>query len=224
MNNDPLLSVEYLSKSFRTGHSTVELLHDINLNLFPSCSMSVQGISGCGKTTLLNLIAAIEIPYKGEVRWQGRSVRLMTDTDLHRERARFIGFIFQHYSLIPELSVLDNVLLPGRIVGNIDTDRALELIERVGLTSFVKSSPQTLSGGERQRLAIARALYNKPKLILADEPTGNLDEVNGRAVVDLLWDVARENEAAVVLITHNPIYAHRADYRYRLSEGNLYKE
>ncbi len=100
----------------------------------------------------------------------------------------------------------------------------MELIERVGLTSFVKSSPQTLSGGERQRLAIARALYNKPKLILADEPTGNLDELNGRAVVDLLWDVARENEAAVVLITHNPIYAHRADYRYRLSEGNLYRE
>lgn len=224
MTNDPILSVEYLAKSFPSGTATVEILKEINLTLFPGNSMSIQGVSGCGKTTLLNLIAAIESPDKGEVRWEGRSVKLMTDEDLHKERARFIGFIFQHYSMIAELSVLDNVLLPGRIVGNLDTNRALELIERVGLSELVEASPRTLSGGERQRLAIARALYNHPRLILADEPTGNLDEANGRVVIDLLWEVAKENSAAVLLITHNPFFAHRADFRYRLSEGGLIRE
>ena len=222
--NDPLLSVEYLSKSFPSGLATIEILKTINLTLFGSSTTSIQGVSGCGKTTLLNLIAGMETIDSGEVRWEGRSLKLFSDADLHRARAKFIGFIFQHYSLLHELSVLDNVLLPGRILGNCDRERAEELIVRVGLEGHALDSPRTLSGGERQRVAIARALYNSPKLILADEPTGNLDEANARSIIDLLWKMTHEYNSALILITHNPTYAHLADYRYRLSEGKLWQE
>lgn len=224
MNSDPLLSVEYLSKSFPSGQTTIEILKTINLSLFGRSTTSIQGSSGCGKTTLLNLISGLETIDKGEVRWEGRSIKLMTDSELHRARAKFIGFIFQHYSLLSELSVLENILLPGRIIGNFDRARAEELAIRVGLEAHMHDSPRTLSGGERQRVAIARALYNNPKLILADEPTGNLDEVNGRAIIDLLWQVTHEFNAALILITHNPLFAHLADYKYRLSEGKLWHD
>lgn len=224
MNNDPLLSVEYLSKSFPSGHITVEILRSINLSLFGSSTTSIQGASGCGKTTLLNLISGLEAIDKGEIRWEGRSIKIMSDEVLHKERAKFIGFIFQHYSLLSELSVLENILLPGRIIGNCDRGRAEDLAIRVGLEDHLNDSPRTLSGGERQRVAIARALYNHPKLILADEPTGNLDEVNARAIIDLLWEVTHEHNAALILITHNPIFAQLADYKYRLSEGKLWHD
>ncbi len=224
MNNDPLLSVEYLSKSFPNGLTRVDVLKAVNLTLFGSSTTSIQGASGCGKTTFLNLISGLETMDGGEVRWDGRSIKLMRDAELHRERAAFIGFIFQHYSLIPELSVLENVLLPGRLLHNCDRERAEELIQRVGLAEHRHDSPRTLSGGERQRAAIARALFNHPKLILADEPTGNLDELSARAVMDLLWEVTHEHQAALILISHNPLYAQKADYRYRLSEGKLWRE
>ena len=224
VSNDPLLSVEYLSKSFPSGHQTVEILKTTNLTLFGSSTTSIQGSSGCGKTTLLNLIAGLDQIDSGEVRWEGRSIKQLPGTELNQYRARFIGFIFQHYSLLGELSVLENVLLPGRIVGHYDPSRAEALIKRVGLEAHVADSPRTLSGGERQRVAIARALYNHPKLILADEPTGNLDEVSAREIVDLLWEVTQEHHSALILITHNPIFAKRADYRYKLSEGKLWHE
>ncbi len=224
MTNDPLLSVEYLSKSFPSGHTTVEILRTINLTLFPGSVTSIQGASGCGKTTFLNLISGLETIDTGEVRWEGRSIKLLSDAELHKLRAQFIGFIFQHYSLLPELSVIENILLPGRIVGRIDRELAESLALRVGLQEHLQDTPRTLSGGERQRVAIARALYNSPKLILADEPTGNLDEMNGHAIIELLWEVTRERGAALILITHNPIYAHRADFRYKLSEGQLWQE
>lgn len=222
--NDPLLSVEYLSKSFQSGLATVEVLKAINLNLFPGSTTSIQGSSGSGKTTFLNLVSGMDRMDGGEVRWEGRSIKLMSEAQLHRERAQFIGFIFQHYSLLPELSVMENILLPGRIAGKVDRVKAEELAGRVGMAEHLNDSPRTLSGGERQRVAIARALYNNPKLILADEPTGNLDEVNGHAIIDLLWEVTKERGAALILITHNPVYARRADYRYKLTEGKLWQE
>ena len=224
MSNEPLLSVEYLSKSFPSGHTTVEILRTINLTLFPGSVTSIQGASGSGKTTFLNLISGMETLDTGEVRWEGRSIKLLSDAALHRLRAEFIGFIFQHYSLLPELSVVENILLPGRILGRVNREHAESLAMRVGLQDHLHDSPRTLSGGERQRVAIARALYNSPKLILADEPTGNLDEMNGHAIIELLWEVTREHHAALILITHNPLYAHKADFRYKLSEGKLWQE
>jgi len=221
MNNDPLLSVEYLSKSFPNGLETIELLKEINVNLFAGSSMSIQGASGCGKTTFLNIIAGLETIDSGDVRWDGEAIKLLSDQALHRKRAEFVGFIFQHYSLLSELSVLENVILPGRICGHIDRERGFELIEQVGLSDRLDANIQTLSGGEKQRLAIARALYNSPRLILADEPTGNLDEGSGYAVMELLWDLCRKHNSALVLITHNPTYAAGADYRYRLHDGGL---
>ena len=223
MNNDPLLSVEYLSKSFPSGHLQVDILKSLNLTVFPRTTTSIQGASGCGKTTFLNLISGLETIDTGEVRWEGRSIKLLSDEQLHRLRAQFIGFIFQHYSLLPELSVLENILLPGRIAGKINRERAEELVVRVGLQDHISDGPRTLSGGERQRVAIARALYNNPKLILADEPTGNLDEANAHGIMELLWEVCREQGAALILITHNPAFAARADYRWKLSEGKLWQ-
>lgn len=221
MNNDPLLSVEYLSKSFPNGLDRIELLKEINVNLFAGNSMSIQGASGCGKTTFLNLIAGLETIESGDVRWDGESIKLLSDHDLHRKRAEFVGFIFQHYSLLSELSVLENVMLPGRICGNMDRERGLDLIEQVGLTDRLGANIQTLSGGEKQRLAIARALYNNPRLVLADEPTGNLDEHTATTIMQLLWDICKRSDAALVLITHNPDFAGMANFRYRLSDGGL---
>jgi len=223
-HNDPLLSVEYLSKTFPSGHTTVDVLKTINLTLFGSSTTSIQGASGSGKTTLLNLISGLETIDTGEVRWEGKSIKLLSHAALHRLRAQFIGFIFQHYSLLCELSVIDNIVLPGRILGNTNRDHAEALAVRVGLQDHLNDSPRTLSGGERQRVAIARALYNSPKLILADEPTGNLDEVNGHAIIELLWQMTHEHHAALILITHIPLYAQKADFRYRLSEGKLWTE
>lgn len=222
MTNDPLLSVEYLSKSYPSGHTTVEILRAINLAVFPGSTTSIQGASGCGKTTFLNLISGLEKIDTGEVRWEGRSIKLLSGAQLNQLRAQFIGFIFQHYSLLPELSVIENILLPGRIVGRINREHAESLAVRVGLQDHLQDTPRTLSGGERQRVAIARALYNSPKLILADEPTGNLDEVNAHAIIELLWEITREHNAAVILITHNPVYAQKADHRYKLSEGKMW--
>jgi len=221
MNNDPLLSVEYLSKSFPNGMERIDLLKAINLNLFAGNSMSIQGASGCGKTTFLNLIAGLENIDSGDVRWDGESIKLLSARDLHRKRAEFVGFIFQHYSLLSELSLLQNVMLPGRICGNLDRERGLDLIEQVGLTDRLSANIQTLSGGEKQRLAIARALYNNPRLVLADEPTGNLDEHSAAAIMQLLWDICKRSDAALVLITHNPAFAAAANFRYRLSDGGL---
>jgi predicted ABC-type transport system involved in lysophospholipase L1 biosynthesis ATPase subunit len=186
--------------------------------------VAVTGPSGSGKTTLLNVIAGIRMPDSGEVVVAGRQLGVMSADDRAAHRLRNVGMVFQFGELLPELSVIENVALPARLagVGRAEAhDAAASWLERVGIGRLVDAHPNTLSGGEAQRAAIARALAPDPSVLLADEPTGALDEQNGQLVVDTLVELARATAAALVIVTHDPVVAVRADRAVRLANGCL---
>ena len=220
----PVLQAKALCKDYRSGDRVIAVLRDAALAVAPGESVSIRGESGSGKTTLLNLLAGLDAPDGGEIRWAGAGVTGVSPGSLAVLRARFVGMVFQAYYLIPELDAGANVLLARRIVGPADAAqraRARQLLERMGLTDRAHHLPTQLSGGECQRVAIARALMNQPRVILADEPTGNLDERTGDGVIDQLLGACREQSAALVLVTHNPAHALRCDRRLLLHEGVL---
>lgn len=220
--NTALIEARGLAKSFRSGGRDIPVIGGLDLSVRAGESISVRGESGSGKTTLLNMLAALESPDAGEVLWHGSVLPRRGLAGLGPRRAKLIGMIFQAYHLVGELNLLENVFLAARIAGNASVearDRAKHLLERVGLGERLKSAPNVLSGGERQRVAIARALMNHPPVILADEPTGNLDEHTGDAVMDLLLEVCREEATALVLVTHNPVYASRTARKLFLHDG-----
>jgi predicted ABC-type transport system involved in lysophospholipase L1 biosynthesis ATPase subunit len=217
--NAPLLVATGLHKSFLSGERRLEVLRGVDLAVTAGESVSIRGESGSGKSTLLNLLSGLDAPDAGEIRWEG------SPTITPAERGRLIGLVFQSFYLVPELNALDNVLLPARLLGKVaapERSRAAELLRRVGLAERASHVPAKLSGGERQRVAIARALMNRPKLILADEPTGNLDEGSGDSVIDLLLALCAEEGAALVLVTHNPSHAARCARRLYLREGGFH--
>ena len=217
-----VLRAEDLAKSFTSGPAQITVLRDVSFEVREGKSVSIRGESGCGKTTLLNLLSRIEAPDSGRLYWQGRSVEKIRASSLAPERGRFMGMVFQAYYLVPELDAMNNVLLAARVAGlKADKARAENLMERVGLKERMHASPLTLSGGERQRVAVARALMNHPKIMLADEPTGNLDEHSGTVVMDMLMAVCAEEGASLVLVTHNKAFAARADEQLILSDGTL---
>ena len=214
----PVLSVRALRKTYPSGDRHIEVLRCVDLEIAPGESVSVRGESGSGKSTLLNLIAGLDEPDGGEVLWSG-----LADTSAAR-RAAFLGIVFQSFHLIPELDARANVLMAHRMLGRVDAaalGRAGELLARVGLAERAHHLPAHLSGGELQRVAVARALMNRPQLILADEPTGNLDEHTGDAVIDLLLGLCAETQTALVLVTHNAGHAARCGRTLRLHEGVL---
>lgn len=214
-----LLQATGLHKSYLSGERRIEVLRGVELSIAAGESVSIRGESGSGKSTLLNLLSGLDAPDAGELRWE-------SDRSLSPERrGRLIGLVFQSFYLVPELDALANVLLPARLVGKIgesERARAAELLRRVGLGARADHVPTKLSGGERQRVAIARALMNRPKLILADEPTGNLDEGSGQAVIDLLLALCAEEGCALVLVTHNAAHAERCARRLFLREGGFH--
>ncbi|MBN1404257.1 MAG: ABC transporter ATP-binding protein [Opitutales bacterium] len=223
--NSIILKAEKLAKSFHSGSACVNVLHDASLCVRAGRSLSIRGESGCGKTTLLNLLSRIESADSGQLFWQGREVDKIRSSRLARERGRFMGMVFQAYYLVPELDSLGNVLLAARVAGiKPDRARAESLLERVGLKERMSASPLTLSGGERQRVAVARALMNKPQLMLADEPTGNLDEKSGSVVMDMLMAVCAEEGASLVLVTHNRAFAARTGEQFVMHDGHLFAE
>jgi ABC-type lipoprotein export system ATPase subunit len=186
--------------------------------------VSIRGESGSGKTTLLNLLAGIEQPDTGTVTWQGAAIAALSRAELARRRARLIGMVFQAYYLIPELTALDNVALAARMLGVAPAAarrRAAELLAEVGLAERVASLPLQLSGGERQRVAFARALINEPAVVLADEPTGNLDEASAQRVMACLFETTARRGAAFVLVTHHAGFAAEAERRLLLHGGKL---
>ncbi len=191
--------------------------------------MSIRGDSGCGKTTLLNLLARLETGDNGHISWEGYKMDASspcTSTEASL-RAKFLGVVYQAYYLIPELDVLENVLIPSRLAGSYDPEtraRARSLLSKMGVGNKEKQIPTKLSGGERQRVAIARALVNQPKLILADEPTGNLDERTGGEVMDLLLQSCEEENAALILVTHNPSFANATEQTLFLRQGKFHNE
>lgn len=215
---DPVLSARGIRKTYRSGDGRIEVLNDVNIEVARGESVSIRGESGSGKSTLLNLLAGLDAPDAGEVRWGGQS-------HLGPERrATYLGMVFQSFYLIPELDAFQNVLMAARMVGRVgraERDRVTELLGKVGLTERKHHLPSQLSGGERQRVAVARALMNRPSLLLADEPTGNLDERTGDAVIEMLLTLCAETGTALMLVTHNAAHAAKAARRLTLRAGQL---
>ena len=215
----PLLQATGLHKSYLSGDRRLEVLRGVDLAVNAGESVSIRGESGSGKSTLLNLLSGLDAPDSGELRWEGEPTLGPV------RRGRLLGLVFQAFYLVPELDAEANVLLAARLVGKVgpaERERARELLRRVGLGERAHHTPAKLSGGERQRVAIARALMNRPKLILADEPTGNLDEGSGDAIIELLLSLGREEGCALVLVTHNVAHAARCARRVFLREGGFH--
>jgi predicted ABC-type transport system involved in lysophospholipase L1 biosynthesis ATPase subunit len=220
----PVIEATGLRMSYPSGDGRIVVLDGVGCRVTAGTSLSIRGESGCGKTTLLNLLAGLETPDAGEINWAGASIRDLGRGGLARQRACFIGMVFQSFYLIPELNALDNVLMPARIAGRIGPSqraRASDLLARVGLAERRHHVPAHLSGGERQRVAVARALMNQPKVVLADEPTGNLDEATGEGVMTVLLDVCSEQRASLVVVTHNAAHAARTAQQAYLSRQHL---
>lgn len=216
--SDVVLSAVGVRKSYPSGDRRIEVLCGVDLRVAAGESVSIRGESGSGKSTLLNLLSGLDAPDAGEIRWDGSAPSAGT-------RARYLGMVFQSFYLIPELDAWQNVLMAGRMLGSPGADsraRARDLLERVGLGDRASHLPAQLSGGERQRVAVARALMNSPRLLLADEPTGNLDERTGEAVIDLLLGLSRETGTALVLVTHNPAHAAQTGRALTLHDGRLH--
>jgi putative ABC transport system ATP-binding protein len=219
-----MLELERVIKHYRSGGEEVRAVDGVNLRVRPGEMVALQGPSGSGKTTLLLLIAGLAAADSGQVRFDGRDVASLSEDEASDYLMRDVGFVYQRVQLMARTSVLENAalkLLVGGLGMREAKAHALPWLERVGLGDRLEHTPEQLSGGERQRVAIARALAGEPRLILADEPTGNLDSARSREVVALLRTVARERNAAVVLVTHDSDAAQLADRRFLLHDGQL---
>jgi putative ABC transport system ATP-binding protein len=220
----PVVRLVRVTRSHGEGAQRVAALDDLSLDIAAGEWTAVVGPSGSGKSTLLNLVAGIDVPTSGEVWVDGRELSKLSDDDLTRHRRDRIGVVYQFFNLLPTLSVRENVALPALLAGAAESEvlaRADRLIESVGLSGRSRARPATLSGGEMQRVAIARALIHEPPLVLADEPTGNLDSRAGHAVLERLRDLTRERGTTVVLVTHSAAAAALADRVIELHDGRL---
>jgi putative ABC transport system ATP-binding protein/lipoprotein-releasing system ATP-binding protein len=217
----PRLSARGLQRSFLIGGNRIQVLRGIDLDLAPGESVFLCGASGAGKTTLLYTIAGLETPEAGTVEFEGRSLYGLSGNALARLRNERMGFVFQSYFLLPELTALENVLLPSMIGGKNTESRAKELLDRVGLKDRMDHLPAELSGGEQQRVAIARSLVNDPSILFADEPTGNLDSKNGEIIIALLLDLAKADGRTLAVVTHDDRLASRGDRLVRIVDGLL---
>jgi len=222
-----MLKVTNLSRSFHSGGSQVNAVEDISFTVPQGKFASVIGKSGSGKSTLLSLLGALDRPTGGSIEVAGKDITSMGDHALIAYRCKEIGFVFQNYNLIPNLSALENVMLPMEFAGTSPAERkkrAQELLDQVGIEGDKqKRKPGKLSGGEQQRVAIARALANKPHLILADEPTGNLDTQTGKMIFDLLHSLTRSENTTIVAVTHDLSIAGKTDMTFNLQDGKLTK-
>jgi ABC-type lipoprotein export system ATPase subunit len=217
--------LEAVSKRFHAGEpDEVRALRELSLEVGPGAFVSIEGPSGGGKTTLLNVIGLLERPSSGSVLWNRQATNALSEGERSRLRLTGVGFIFQRFFLVPTLTARENVELPQRAlrVPRAERRRRAEgLLGQVGLTHRGDAYPHQLSGGEEQRVAVARALANRPGLLLADEPTGELDRVNTEAVLDLLVHVHRSTGASLIVVTHNPAVAARADRHLRIADGAI---
>jgi ABC-type lipoprotein export system ATPase subunit len=223
-----MIEARNLSKEYVMGKVTLQVLKGISLKIDPGAFVAITGPSGAGKSTLLHLLAGLDTPTSGEVLWDQRVVSSLSDAKRAAFRNQMMGIVFQFYHLLPELSALENVTLPGLVNGH-RADKALSArarscLEQVGLGARLRHRPKELSGGEQQRVAIARAFVNDPKMLLCDEPTGNLDSKTGAEVVDLLVGLHRRNGVGLVLVTHQAKLAGLADRTISLEDGRIITE
>jgi len=224
MRCEAVIRVETLEKTYQLGKVLIPALRGVSFAVDKGEFTVVMGPSGSGKTTLLNLIGAIDKPTSGRVFIDGRDITTLGEGELTKLRRHKIGFIFQFYNLIPALTAMENIELPMLTAGvprKEAAKRALYLLETVGLRERAEHLPDELSGGEQQRVTIARALANKPTVILADEPTGDLDTKTGMEVVHVLYDTAKEQNATVIVVTHDPIIAEKADRLIHMRDGQI---
>ena len=224
MSDGADVRVEGVTRTFRVpGGVPVEVLRGVDLRVAAGESVAVTGPSGSGKTTLLQLIGALDAPDAGEIRVNGRALDALDEAERLRFRNREVGFVFQAHHLLPQLNALENVLVPAWAPGVDDRlrERAVHLLGRVGLGDRMTHFPGQLSGGERQRVAVARALVMEPGLVLADEPTGALDQAAAQALVDVLLDLNREERATLIVVTHSEVCAQRMGRRVELKVGRI---
>ncbi len=219
----PLIQLKAVSKFYQTGETRVCALSDVNAELNRGDFVTVMGPSGGGKTTFLNCVGGLDTPDEGEIVLNGRLMSGMDDNALTLLRRKEIGFVFQFFNLLPTLTVWENVELPLLLAQwkQQDDPRIQELLEFVGLETRAQSFPAELSGGQMQRVAIARALVHRPSIILADEPTGNLDSENGAKILDLLNQVSTEFQATIVMATHNPLGASYGNRHFEIRDGRM---
>src|SRR3989338_3779803 len=221
-----LIELKSVEKTYEMDEVGLQVLKDINMNVDKGECIAIMGPSGSGKSTMLHMIGCLDRPTKGEVIIDGKDVSRLSDSELAKIRREKIGFVFQSFHLIPSMSALDNVLLPmsfkKTFVGNEEKKRAEKLLDLVGLKKRKDHRPAQLSGGERQRVAIARALANEPEILLADQPTGNLDSQSGKEIIDLLVNLNKEG-TTLVLITHDQNIAKYAEKIVRIKDGKIEK-
>jgi len=222
MSTDNILTVEHLNKEFKSGEDRVHVLNDVSFAIARGSSCAVVGPSGSGKTTLIAICAGLERPSQGAVEFDGEALHQASEEKLARIRNQSIGFIFQSFQLLPSLTALENVMVPAEISGErLVRASALELLGRVGLRNRMYHYPMQLSGGEQQRVAIARAFMNQPKILFADEPTGNLDAETAESIVKLIFNLNSMNRTTLILVTHDRELTEQADRVITLKAGRL---
>ena len=220
----PIVGAIGLTKQVDTGGTQLTILSDVSFEVASGEAVAILGVSGSGKSTLLGLLAGLDTPSAGSVTIDGVDLFALTEDGRAALRARRVGFIFQSFQLLPAFTALENVMLPLELAGIAGARaRALAMLERVGLAARVNHYPKQLSGGEQQRVAIARAFACEPKLLFADEPTGNLDAATGAQVIDLMFELNRERQTTLVLVTHDEALSRRCSRQLRLAAGRMHK-
>lgn len=222
----PIINLKHVWKTYKMGETYVNALQGISLEVLPGEFLAIQGPSGSGKSTTMNMIGCLDIPTKGEIYLDGQNISRLAESDLAHIRGKKIGFIFQKFNLIETLTALENVMLPMTFQGIPDDERharAKKLLSQFGLADRIDHKPNQLSGGEQQRVAIARSLATNPQVILADEPTGNLDSKTGREVMLFLRELNEHEGKTIVLVTHDDVLARAADRIAFLKDGTITK-
>ena len=222
MSKKRMIEVRSLGKRIDNGASALVILDDVSFSVAVAESVAIVGASGSGKSTLLGLLAGLDVPTSGEVWVDGENLSALDEDARARLRGRLVGFVFQSFQLLPALTALDNVMLPLELAGHPKpAEKAREWLQRVGLAARAHHLPRELSGGEQQRVALARAFCTNPRLVLADEPTGNLDAATGTQIIDLMFSLNAELQTTLVLVTHDEAIAARCGRRLRMVEGRL---
>jgi len=223
---DPVIKLEDVRKTYQLGKVELEAVRGISLEINPGSFVTIMGPSGSGKSTLLNMIGCLDVPSGGKIFLKGKDVTKMTETQLAQLRGKTVGFIFQEFNLIPNLTALENVTLPMIFQGKSETERkrkGAELLSSLGLKDRITHQPAELSGGERQRVAIARAFANDPEVVIADEPTGNLDSTTGKKIMEVLVNFHNKEGKTIVVVTHDPNIAGYSKELVNIKDGQIVK-
>lgn len=221
MNTIHSIEVDQLCQSVQDSSGRLDILTDISFSVPEGQALAITGSSGSGKSTLLGLMAGLDVPSSGTVRLLGHDLFSQTEEQRAALRAKYVGFVFQSFQLLPNLTALENVMLPLELAGKSAKADALAMLERVGLQGRINHYPSTLSGGEQQRVSLARAFVVQPRILFADEPTGSLDTQNGQKIIELMFALHREHNTTLVLVTHDPELAAKCQCELRLNAGQI---